>query len=156
MKKKECSKCHEKLALTLFSKDINIPTGYRNTCKKCRNARLRDLYPSRKFYIQEKARLNRAKNSKERNKNAAIYRKLNTKKEKIYRNAYRIKHKAKIKARDKICQIYRRKKLPRKCVICGKLNAEIHHSDYTKPLEIILLCKKHHAAWHRIFLTEQG
>lgn len=27
---------------------------------------------------------------------------------------------------------------------CGKIKSEAHHEDYSKPLEIIWLCKKHH------------
>ena len=33
-------------------------------------------------------------------------------------------------------------KLP--CVVCGNPMSEAHHEDYTKPLNIIWLCRKHH------------
>lgn len=35
------------------------------------------------------------------------------------------------------------------CEICGREKAEAHHCDYSKPLEVMWLCKKHHAEWHR-------
>ena len=35
------------------------------------------------------------------------------------------------------------------CIICGKFPAEGHHHDYWKPLDVIWLCRKHHAALHR-------
>lgn len=36
-------------------------------------------------------------------------------------------------------------KLVRKpCEICGKEKSEAHHEDYSKPLEVIWLCKQHH------------
>lgn len=35
------------------------------------------------------------------------------------------------------------------CEICGALEVEAHHSDYTKPLEVIFLCKKHHMERHK-------
>ena len=35
------------------------------------------------------------------------------------------------------------------CEKCGAEPAEAHHCDYNKPLEVIWLCKKHHAEWHR-------
>lgn len=35
------------------------------------------------------------------------------------------------------------------CEICGAIEVEAHHSDYTKPLEVIFLCRKHHREWHK-------
>lgn len=35
------------------------------------------------------------------------------------------------------------------CEICGAEEAEAHHNDYNKPLEVRWLCKRHHAEWHR-------
>jgi hypothetical protein len=35
------------------------------------------------------------------------------------------------------------------CRVCGKPNAEGHHEDYSKPLEVIPLCRRHHAALSR-------
>jgi hypothetical protein len=34
------------------------------------------------------------------------------------------------------------KRLP--CWICGALKVEAHHEDYSKPLEVIWVCNKHH------------
>jgi hypothetical protein len=37
------------------------------------------------------------------------------------------------------------------CSICGAERAEAHHPDYSKPLDVIWLCKTHHAQAHRKF-----
>lgn len=37
------------------------------------------------------------------------------------------------------------------CEVCGSLKVHAHHEDYSKPLEIIWLCQKHHAKAHRLY-----
>lgn len=37
-----------------------------------------------------------------------------------------------------------------KCKICGKSEVDAHHEDYSKPLEVIWLCRRHHKELHRI------
>ena len=38
------------------------------------------------------------------------------------------------------------------CIICGSDETEAHHEDYDKPLEVVWLCRRHHADahWDRI------
>lgn len=36
------------------------------------------------------------------------------------------------------------------CEVCGSDSAEGHHDDYTKPLVVRWLCKKHHTEHHRL------
>lgn len=35
------------------------------------------------------------------------------------------------------------------CERCGDPKAHAHHEDYTKPLEVVWLCPRHHKARHR-------
>ena len=35
------------------------------------------------------------------------------------------------------------------CEICGIIEVEAHHDDYTKPLMVRWLCVKHHKEFHR-------
>lgn len=34
------------------------------------------------------------------------------------------------------------------CSVCGSLEVDGHHEDYTKPLEVVWLCKSHHRDAH--------
>lgn len=38
--------------------------------------------------------------------------------------------------------------IKKNCTVCDSPNSQIHHQDYTKPLEVIWLCKKHHTELH--------
>lgn len=42
-------------------------------------------------------------------------------------------------------------KLP--CEKCGELKSQAHHEDYTKPLKVVWLCKKHHTELHNKFIV---
>src|SRR5271154_4318227 len=35
------------------------------------------------------------------------------------------------------------------CEICGKEKVDAHHDDYSKPLSVRWLCRKHHLELHR-------
>ena len=32
----------------------------------------------------------------------------------------------------------------RRCEVCGALPSEMHHPDYSEPLKVVFLCKRHH------------
>ncbi len=54
------------------------------------------------------------------------------------------------KARDKVRSAVYQGKIKRlPCEKCGDPNSEAHHEDYSKPLEVVFLCKKHHNELHR-------
>lgn len=53
------------------------------------------------------------------------------------------------RAHDQVAQALRRGDLKRgKCEVCGSLRVEGHHDDYSKPLVVRWLCRKHHRAQH--------
>lgn len=56
----------------------------------------------------------------------------------------------KTKARITLWRAVKRGEVIKKpCEVCGTIfNVEGHHSDYSKPLEAIWLCKKHHSQHH--------
>ena len=72
------------------------------------------------------------------------------KKHHIHLREYDIaRNKEKTNARSRIRSRIKRGTLERGyCCICGATNAQAHHEDYSKPLEIFWLCPKHHKDRH--------
>ena len=53
------------------------------------------------------------------------------------------------KARDAVATARKSGKITRlPCSVCGSEKSEAHHEDYSKPLEVVWLCRTHHAARH--------
>lgn len=56
----------------------------------------------------------------------------------------------KYSAHQKVAYALRKKKLTKQpCEVCGKLQVNAHHADYSKPLEVMWLCSVHHKEWHQ-------
>lgn len=65
----------------------------------------------------------------------------------------RIKYRKQFKASQKVTDAVRSGKLirPENCSLCGMIGKiEGHHADYSKPLEVIWVCRKCHMAIHRM------
>jgi hypothetical protein len=62
------------------------------------------------------------------------------------RHRYEEKNREKMKARNKLRYNVRSGVIEKKnCLVCGDTKSEAHHEDYSKPLEVMWFCKKHHA-----------
>lgn len=59
------------------------------------------------------------------------------------------------RARELVKTALKSGKLEKKPCRCGNPCAEAHHDDYRRPLDVRWFCRKHHAAWHRVFLVEE-
>lgn len=57
--------------------------------------------------------------------------------------------KVKLRAREAAKKAVKRGKLLKQpCWCCGDLESEAHHPDYSAPLDVVWLCKKHHREIH--------
>jgi hypothetical protein len=62
---------------------------------------------------------------------------------------YRAKSREKYKAHCAVSNAVRDGRIVRApCEVCGEKAAEGHHDDYSKPLEVRWLCRKHHTEVH--------
>ena len=119
---KKCTKCKKVKSLDDFYKDSRTKDNRYSSCKKC--------------HLIQGSRYE--KNNKEKR-----YKRL----QKFYlKEENRLKPGARIKSRKavKLGEL-----LKGKCEICGEKKVDAHHTDYSKPLEVMWLCRPHHAQIHK-------
>lgn len=123
--------------------------GYTNKCKECtksdnknnRNKKI-DYY---KEYDKSRANLKHRIEARKEYQKTDNYKKNHYKNNLKYTKANRIKQ----RARRKVQYYLSKGELSKKpCEVCGNIKSEAHHADYTKPLDIIWLCDKHHKKLH--------
>lgn len=141
---KACIKCGEIKPIEEFYKNIRIIGGRLNSCKKCCYA-----YSIVSRNAQRRRELDRERNSKpERKKSlkeSSSKRKVsNTEKVIRWNNS----NPEKAKAHREVTLAIRNFRLLKRPCWCGDIKVEAHHEDYSKPLEVIWLCVKHHKAEH--------
>ncbi len=122
-------------------------------CKSCgKNFSYKKVY-SRTIYCSSKcsdvARYYRDR-EKRLKMNRDYFKSLSPEKLKEKSDRARLKNPIKFKARYTLRSAVRQGKIKRlPCEVCNKTPTHGHHNDYSKPLEVQWLCKKHHYEKHR-------
>jgi hypothetical protein len=130
---KTCFKCKRELALTEFYVHPQMGDGRLNKCKECTKRDVSENYRANveHYVAYEKAR---QQTPERRAKQRAYVRRRPTE-----------KRAANIAAGNAI----RDGRLIRQpCEVCGSEPAQAHHDDYSKPLDVRWLCRKHHLEHH--------
>lgn len=101
-----------------------------------------------KDLAREKFLLENPSHSSKNNTNYVYHpkpKKIITNKKTISLYKWREKNKIKVIAHRKVFSSKRNGRLKKKnCKICRESNTQAHHEDYTKPLNVIWLCRTHH------------
>lgn len=166
-KTKQCFKCNQIKPLGMFYKHPQMLDGHVNKCKECNKRDVKQNRAAKLDYYQEFDRLRSQKPERkarqainyqrlriEKPEQYAAYGKkwLSTNKEKRakvlqdYRNRYPEKYKAHCAVNNAIRD---GKLLKMPCSVCGNEKSQAHHDDYTKPLDVVWLCSRHHGERHR-------
>jgi hypothetical protein len=132
MRTKVCFKCDAELPITNFYKHPMMGDGHLGKCKACARYDVRENRKRRLTYYVEYDRL-RSKNPERR---SAI---------RSYQHPFKD---AARKSLHKAVAAGEVKKSP--CEVCGEVKSEAHHTDYNKPLDVMWVCRKHHADIHRM------
>ena len=113
--------------------------GLTSKCGECRKHRDRNRPNAKERYSQFKA-------AEAKRREDPAYREKKWSINKLWRERNKLKRKAHML----MCTEIRAKRIIRgDCEICGEPDADAHHDDYTKPLDVRWLCKKHHAEHHK-------
>lgn len=130
---KKCSKCNETKDLSMFYMRSDGKQNYRSACKSC-------------FTVYRAQNVDRDKAYHEEYYKTESVRKLRT----LRIKKYRIKFPEKRKAHDKVHYAIRTGRIERQpCQRCGSsIDVHAHHWDYSQPLSIMWLCRKHHVDIH--------
>jgi hypothetical protein len=142
---KDCSLCGVRKELSEFHKNNALSDGLTSRCKVCIKG-----YQAKRA---DKLRENKPSDWKKKTQDMKTYHRewkdkrpqYNTIKTKEWyeKNKDRMKVKYAVKYALKTGKLV---KTP--CVICGDENVEGHHPDYSLPLDVVWLCKKHHKEIH--------
>lgn len=146
---KQCFKCQKNLPLSEYYKHPAMGDGHLNKCKQCtkRDSESRRLEKEKdpNWIIAERKR-HREKSRKYRE--LGLVKKLTNDKKNIALKRYRNKYPEKELARSAVARALKSGKIHRHpCCVCGA-KAEAHHEDYSKPLDVIWFCSRHHAEHH--------
>jgi hypothetical protein len=140
---KTCIKCKDPKPLEDFYTHPQTSDGRLGKCKQCckDDAKIRhiDKYAEIREYdrLRNKLPHNVARRKKYAEENPEVVRAI--------RKRWEEKNPEKAKAAQTLTNAVRDKMISKKpCEVCGNEKVEAHHDDYTKPLEVRWLCKKHH------------
>jgi len=147
---KECRNCKALLPLSEFYKHAQMGDGHLNKCKTCvknrvNNHRAKNIEKAREYDRQRADLPHRVEARKEYQKTDAYQGK------RLENNrAYKSKYPEKARARSAVNNAIRDGRLIKQtCAVCETPEAEAHHEDYSKPLDVIWFCDYHHKQRHR-------
>lgn len=135
---KTCFKCQEEKPLSDFYKHPQMADGYLNKCKECakKDSRLRftEKLMEPEWVIKERKR---QREKEEKRRVLGLVKKPDSRKPK------------KNKANEIMGNAVSAGRLTRMpCQVCGNQRSQGHHEDYSKPLDVVWLCTRHHADRH--------
>jgi len=147
---KDCITCKKLLELDCFHKDKRRKDGHRSECKECASARCRKWCRENKEKYRECLRKWYRKNREKKHAAAREWYRANKERASATAREYRQANPEKRKAQQAVNDAIRAGKLYKgPCIFCGtKENVDGHHDNYSKLLDVIWMCRKHHREFH--------
>jgi len=159
---KRCRECGKEKPLDDFYTHPRMADGHLNKCKSCVKARVakhrdRNLEAVRAYDRSRADQPDRAALRKQVAERWKSDPELRTRSS-SQKAAWRHRNPEKSAAQTMVGNAIRDGKLERQpCERCGNPKADGHHDDYSKPLDVQWLCRKHHADRHKeLRASERG
>lgn len=133
---KACFKCGQVKPLIEFYRHSEMADGHLNKCKECTKTDVQTNYRANR---EKKSEYERKRFANPERRSKAI----------AYQRSRRKRDPQRSIARNAISNALRAGRLARlPCQMCGSEKTEAHHTDYSKPLDVMWLCRKHHLEQH--------
>jgi len=133
---KTCFKCGKTKASSEFYKHHQMADGLLGKCKECTK---KDASASYYSDIAKHQEYDLKRNATPKRKRQRIE----------YQRRRRARNPEKTRAYNLLNKAVRGGRVTRQpCEVCGELEVEAHHDDYSKPLDVRWLCVKHHRQHH--------
>jgi len=152
---KICKKCNVMKLLDNFRKLKASNDGYSYYCKNCISKYDKKYCEENKDKIRECREKNKDKKKEYYKKNKEHINKVKrayskTDKGRRAKKKYNAKNPKKIKVHNIVHSAIKNGEIKiQPCEVCNSTERiEAHHTDYSKPLDIMWLCKSCHAEWH--------
>ena len=150
---KICKKCLKELPPSLFYKHKAMKDGLLSFCIECVKSRVKVHRDANLEQIKQYDRL-RGRTEKRKQK-VKEYGKRNARKLAKYSYKWRKQNLMKARAHVKVARAVRKGILNKQCCeICFNEKVEAHHPNYNEPLNVVWLCRQHHAELHRKYNDE--
>lgn len=149
---KVCFKCGAEKPLTEFYKHKGMSDGHLNKCKQCTRC---DTKENREKNIDYYKAYDRNRHWADPKRRAAsieatrLWHRKNAERSRELKKNWIERNPMKRAAHVKVGNALRRGEISKEpCVVCGDTKVHAHHTDYTKPLDVVWLCQKHHTEVH--------
>ena len=140
---KRCCRCKEEKDLKEFNNDKSAKDGLQYVCRICQNQCQKQYYQRNRENSKERMKQYQQRNREKINQN---------KKQRYHRNPEKDKARSMLNRAVKSGKIHK----PLYCSSCeGDKHLEAHHTDYSKPLEVLWLCRSCHVELHRGLRNKQ-
>lgn len=146
---KTCKLCNETKPIDEFYEHSQMPDGHLNHCKACRKQYEKNRRQTEGELVRLRDRINYRLNPEKKLEAMKRWASNNREKSSAIKAKWDLNNPFQKRAIVIANNAVRDGRIERKpCEICGLFKAHKHHKDYSKPLDVIWLCPKHHKAEH--------